>query len=72
MTSPRCYPDRGLGLLDGRGVTLLDHGLLGYAMFASPNLGRAIERHTKYQDVIGAALQTALCSATATRPACAW
>jgi AraC-like DNA-binding protein len=57
-----CYPDRGLGLLDGRGVTLLDHGLLGYAMFASRDLGRAIERHTKYQDVIGAALQTALFS----------
>lgn len=54
------YPERGLGLLDGRGVTLLDHGLLGYAMFASQNLGKAIARHTKYQDVIGAALQTAL------------
>lgn len=54
------YPDQGLGLLDGRGVTLLDHGLLGYAMFASQNLGKAIERHTKYQDVIGAALHTTL------------
>jgi len=56
----RHYPLPGLGLLDGRGVTLLDHGLLGYAMFASANLGRAIERHTKYQDVIGAVLHTAL------------
>ncbi|WOJ97757.1 AraC family transcriptional regulator [Congregibacter brevis] len=54
------YPDLGLGLRDGRGVTLLDHGLLGYAMFASQNLGKAIERHSKYQDVIGAALQTRL------------
>lgn len=54
------YPDLGLGLRDGVGVTLLDHGLLGYAMFASQNLGRAIERHSKYQDVIGAALQTHL------------
>ncbi len=54
------YPDQGLGLLDGRGVTLLDHGLLGYAMFASQTLGKAIERHTKYQDVIGAALHTRL------------
>lgn len=54
------YPDDGLGLLDGQGVSLLDHGLLGYAMFASSNLGKAIERHTKYQDVIGAALQTSL------------
>ena len=54
------YPDRGLGLLDGRGVSLLDHGLLGYAMFASENLGKAIARHTRYQDVIGAALHTKL------------
>jgi AraC-like DNA-binding protein len=50
----------GLGLLDGRGVNLLDHGLLGYAMFASASLGKAIERHSKYQDVIGAVLHTAL------------
>ncbi|EED31708.1 transcriptional regulator OruR [gamma proteobacterium NOR5-3] len=54
------HPDLGLGLRDGRGVTLLEHGLLGYAMFASQNLGKAIERHSKYQDVIGAALQTSL------------
>ena len=50
----------GLGLLDGRGVNLLDHGLLGYAMFASASLEKAIERHSKYQDVIGAVLHTAL------------
>lgn len=50
----------GLGLLDGRGVNLLDHGLLGYAMFASASLRKAIERHSKYQDVIGAVLHTAL------------
>jgi len=50
----------GLGLLDGRGVNLLDHGLLGYAMFASASLHRAIERHSKYQDIIGAVLHTAL------------
>jgi AraC-like DNA-binding protein len=56
----RKYPLPGLGLLDGRGVNLLDHGLLGYAMFASANLGRAIERHTRYQDVIGAVLTTRL------------
>ena len=31
----RRYDVPGLGLLDGRGVNLLDHGLLGYAMFAS-------------------------------------
>jgi hypothetical protein len=29
-------------------------------MFASASLGKAIERHSKYQDVIGAALHTAL------------
>ena len=52
------HPLPGLGLLDGRGVTLLDHGLLGYAMFASASLGKAIERHSKYQDVIGAVLHT--------------
>jgi AraC-like DNA-binding protein len=56
----RRYPLPGLGLLDGRGVNLLDHGLLGYAMFASASLGKAIERHSKYQDVIGAVLHTAL------------
>jgi AraC-like DNA-binding protein len=56
----RRYPVPGLGLLDGRGVNLLDHGLLGYAMFASASLGKAIERHSKYQDVIGAVLHTAL------------
>ena len=56
----RRHPLPGLGLLDGRGVTLLDHGLLGYAMFASADLGKAIERHTRYQDVIGAVLHTAL------------
>jgi AraC-like DNA-binding protein len=56
----RRHPLPGLGLLDGRGVNLLDHGLLGYAMFASANLGKAIERHSKYQDVIGAVLHTAL------------
>jgi len=54
------YPNRGLGLLDGRGVSLLDHGLLGYAMFASENLSKALARHTRYQDVIGAALHTRL------------
>lgn len=53
-------PNEGLGLIDGLGVSILDHGLLGYAMFASENLERAIERHTKYQDVIGAALHTRL------------
>ncbi len=56
----RRHPLPGLGLLDGRGVNLLDHGLLGYAMFASASLGKAIERHSKYQDVIGAVLHTAL------------
>ncbi len=56
----RHYDVPGLGLLDGSGVELLDHGLLGYAMFASANLGKAIERHSKYQDVIGAVLHTAL------------
>jgi AraC-like DNA-binding protein len=56
----RCHPLPGLGLLDGRGVNLLDHGLLGYAMFASASLGKAIERHSKYQDVIGAVVHTAL------------
>ena len=56
----RKYPVPGLGLLDGRGVNLLDHGLLGYAMFASANLAKAIERHTRYQDVIGAVLATRL------------
>lgn len=56
----RRYPLPGLGLLDGRGVNLLDHGLLGYAMFASASLGKAIERHSKYQDVLGAVLHTAL------------
>ena len=54
------YPNRGLGLLDGRGVSLLEHGLLGYAMFASENLSKALARHTRYQDVIGAALHTKL------------
>lgn len=53
-------PNEGLGLLDGLGVSILEHGLLGYAMFASESLERAIERHTKYQDVIGAALHTRL------------
>ena len=56
----RRYQLPGLGLLDGRGVNLLDHGLLGYAMFASASLGKAIERHSKYQDVLGAVLHTAL------------
>lgn len=56
----RKHPVPGLGLLDGQGVNILDHGLLGYAMFASANLGKAIERHTKYQDVIGAVVHTAL------------
>jgi len=56
----RQYSLPGLGLLDGRGVNLLDHGLLGYAMFASASLGKAIERHSKYQDLIGAVLHTAL------------
>jgi len=56
----RKYPIPGLGLLDGQGINLLNHGLLGYAMFASANLGKAIERHTKYQDVIGAVVHTAL------------
>jgi AraC-like DNA-binding protein len=56
----RKYPVPGMGLLDGRGVNLLDHGLLGYAMFASANFGKAIERHTRYQEVIGAVLATRL------------
>ena len=56
----RKHPVPGLGLLAGQGVNLLDHGLLGYAMFASANLGKAIERHSKYQDVIGAVVHTAL------------
>lgn len=56
----RRHPLPGLGLLDGRGFNLLDHGLLGYAMFASASLEKAIERHSKYQDVIGAVLHTAL------------
>ncbi len=56
----RKYSVPGLGLLDGQGVNLLNHGLLGYAMYASANLGKAIERHTKYQDVIGAVVHTAL------------
>ena len=56
----RKFPLPGLGLLDGQGVNLLDHGLLGYAMFASVNLGKAIERHTRYQEVIGAVLATRL------------
>ncbi len=56
----RKHPVPGLGLLVGQGVNILDHGLLGYAMFASANLGKAIERHTKYQDVIGAVVHTAL------------
>ena len=56
----RRHPLPGLGLLDGRGVNLLDHGLLGYAMFASASLDKAIKRHSKYQDVIGAVLHTAL------------
>lgn len=54
------HPEEGLGLRDGQGVTILEHGLLGYAMFASKNLQKAIERHTQYQDVIGAALHTRL------------
>ena len=54
------YPNRGLGLLDGQGVSLLEHGLLGYAMFASENLSKALARHARYQDVIGAALHTKL------------
>jgi AraC-like DNA-binding protein len=56
----RKHPIPGLGLLDGQGVNLLNHGLLGYAMYASANLGKAIERHTKYQDTIGAVVHTAL------------
>lgn len=54
------FPNSGFGLLDGMGVSILEHGLLGYAMFASRDLRKAIERHTRYQDVIGAALHTKL------------
>jgi len=50
----------GLGLLDGQDMNLLDHGILGYAMFASATAREAIERHTKYQDIIGAVLKTNL------------
>ncbi|MEH6581296.1 MAG: AraC family transcriptional regulator ligand-binding domain-containing protein [Halioglobus sp.] len=56
----RKYTVPGLGLLDGQGVNMLNHGVLGYAMYASANLGKAIERHTKYQDTIGAVVHTAL------------
>ena len=58
------FPNSGLGLLDGKGVSILEHGLLGYAMFASKDLRKAIERHTRYQDVIGAALHTKLIETT--------
>ena len=50
----------GLGLLDGQNMNLLDHGILGYAMYASATVREAIERHTKYQDIIGAVLHTQL------------
>ena len=45
----RRYQLPGLGLLDGRGVNLLDHGLLGYAMFASAsrNVGAAMTKVPK-------------------------
>ncbi len=50
----------GLGLLDGQNMNLLDHGILGYAMYASATVKEAFERHTKYQDIIGAVLRTQL------------
>lgn len=50
----------GLGLLDGKRINILDHGVLGYAMLASQTLGKAIERHSRFQDIIGAVFQTTL------------
>lgn len=54
------YPIPGLGLLDGQDVSLLDHGILGYVMYSSATFGKALERHSRYQDLIGAVLRTAL------------
>ncbi len=50
----------GLGLLEGLDVNRVDHGILGYAMYASATVGKAFERHSKYQDIIGAVLKTKL------------
>jgi AraC-like DNA-binding protein len=54
------YNIPGFGLLDGSNVNLLDHGILGYAMYSSATFGKAIERHSKYQDLLGAVLRTGL------------
>jgi AraC-like DNA-binding protein len=56
----RRHPLPGLGLLDGRGVNLLDHGLLGYAMFAAASLAlgertlrrRLADENTTYKQVM--------------------
>lgn len=50
----------GFGLLDGDNVSTLSHGLLGYAMYSSATLGKCIERHTRYQDLLRGVFKTSL------------
>jgi len=49
-----------IGLYEGEHINLLDHGVLGYAMFASANLEKLLRRHEKYQEIIGAIFKTRL------------
>ena len=50
----------GFGLQNGQRSRFEDFGMLGYAMYASATLGRAIDRHIRYQPLLRPFVETQL------------
>jgi AraC-like DNA-binding protein len=49
-----------LGFLVGEHTGPLEHGVLGYALLSSHNLGAALQRYSRYQGVVGPLLEITL------------
>jgi AraC-like DNA-binding protein len=49
-----------LGFLVGEHTGTQEHGVLGYALLSSANLGESLTRYTRYQGVVGPLLQVEL------------
>jgi AraC-like DNA-binding protein len=49
-----------LGFLVGEHTGTLEHGVLGYALLSSANLGESLQRYTRYQGVVGPLLRVEL------------
>jgi len=59
-TDAYAIPD--LGFLVGEHTTVLDHGVLGYALLSSPNLRESLKRYVRYQYLQGPLLSITLTS----------